>query len=55
MQVFAECRRGLKLSAFEFFTDRALAHVLARGAQDPFEQVSPFYVITEFDAADETQ
>lgn len=55
MQVFAECRRRLRLSAFEFFTDRALAHVLAHGAQDPFEQVSPFYVITEFDAADETQ
>ncbi len=55
MQVFAACRRKLKLSAFEFFTDRALGHVVAHGAQDPFEQISPYYVITEFDAADEAQ
>ncbi len=55
MQVFAACRRKLKLSAFEFFTDRALEHVLAHGAQDPFEQVSPFYLIAEFDAANEAQ
>ena len=55
MQVFAECRRKLKLSAFEFFTDRALDHVVAHGAQDPFEQISPYYVITEFDAADERE
>ncbi len=55
MQVFAACRRKLKLSAFEFFTERALEHVLAHGAQDPFEQISPYYLITEFDAADEAQ
>ncbi|MBL0164019.1 MAG: FAD-binding oxidoreductase [Xanthomonadales bacterium] len=55
MQVFAACRRKLKLSAFEFFTDRALEHVVAHGAQDPFEQVSPFYLIAEFDVADEAQ
>ena len=55
MQVFAACRRKLKLSAFEFFTDRALGHVVAHGAQNPFEQISPYYVITEFDAADEAQ
>lgn len=53
MQVFGACRRRLKLSAFEFFTDRALNHVLAHGAQAPFAEVSPFYVVTEFDAADE--
>ena len=53
MQVFGACRRRLKLSAFEFFTDRALHHVLAHGAQAPFAEVSPFYVVTEFDAADE--
>ncbi|MEZ5463587.1 FAD-binding oxidoreductase [Dokdonella sp.] len=55
MQVFSSCRRKLGLSAFEFFTDRALAHVVAHGAQDPFEQVSPYYLVAEFDAADETQ
>ncbi len=55
MRVFAVCRQNLNLSAFEFFTDRALAHVIANGAQNPFEQVSPFYLITEFDASNETQ
>ncbi|TDR39161.1 FAD/FMN-containing dehydrogenase [Tahibacter aquaticus] len=53
MQVFGACRSRLQLSAFEFFTDRALHHVRAHGAQAPFEQVSPYYVVTEFDAADE--
>ncbi|HSX62670.1 MAG TPA: FAD-binding oxidoreductase [Tahibacter sp.] len=55
MQVFGACRARLALSAFEFFTDRALHHVTAHGAQNPFAEVSPYYVVTEFDAADETQ
>jgi len=55
MHVFAACRKRLNLSAFEFFTDRALHHVLAHGAQKPFDEVSPYYVVTEFDAADEAQ
>src|SRR5690606_3542552 len=37
MQVFAAFRGRLRLEAFEFFTDRALAHVLAHGAQKPLE------------------
>ncbi|WP_347260211.1 FAD-binding oxidoreductase [Rudaea sp.] len=55
MRVFAACRASLNLSAFEFFTDRALHHVLAHGAQKPFDEASPYYVVSEFDAADETQ
>ncbi len=55
MRVFDACRAGLSLSAFEFFTDRALHHVVAHGAQRPFEGDSPFYVITEFDAGTEAQ
>ncbi len=55
MRVFAACRARLKLSAFEFFTDRALHHVLVHGAQKPFDEVSPYYVVTEFDAADDMQ
>lgn len=55
MQVFAAFRQRLRLEAFEFFTDRALAHVLAHGAQAPFEQVHPFYVVTEYAAGDEAQ
>jgi FAD/FMN-containing dehydrogenase len=50
MQVFAVCRERLTLSAFEFFTDRALHHVAAHGAQRPFAEDSPYYVVTEFDA-----
>ena len=55
MHVFEACRRRLKLSAFEFFTDRALEHVLRHGSTNPFAEISPFYVITEFDAASEVQ
>ncbi len=55
MRVFAACRARLNLSAFEFFTDRALHHVLAHGAQKPFDDVSPYYVVTEFDAGEEAQ
>lgn len=53
MQVFELCQHRLAISAFEFFTDRALAHVVAGGAVDPFDAVHPCYLIVEFDAADE--
>jgi FAD/FMN-containing dehydrogenase len=53
MKVFAEARHRLRLEAFEFFTDRALHHVLAHGAQRPFDETYPFYVVAEFDAGDE--
>jgi len=52
MQVFEAFRSRLQLQAFEFFTDVALKHVLAHGAQAPFAEVHPFYVVTEF-ASDE--
>ncbi|MGB4860450.1 MAG: FAD-binding oxidoreductase [Dokdonella sp.] len=55
MDVFATCRSRLSLSAFEFFTDRALHHVVAHGAQKPFAEDHPYYVVCEFDAADEAQ
>ncbi len=55
MEVFAAFRERLQLQAFEFFTDRALEHVLAHGAQAPFAEVHPFYVVTEFAAGDEAQ
>jgi FAD/FMN-containing dehydrogenase len=55
MQVFNACRRRLDLAAFEFFTDRAMHHVLRNGAQQPFETDSAFYVLVEFDAVDEAQ
>ena len=55
MQVFSAFRERLQLEAFEFFTDRALHHVLAHGAQKPFEETYPYYVVTEFASGDETQ
>ncbi|GAB2567348.1 FAD-binding oxidoreductase [Dyella jejuensis] len=53
MQVFALFRARLTLQAFEFFTEVALKHVLAHGAQRAIEGNHPFYVVTEFEAADE--
>ncbi len=55
MQVFDACRGALTLSAFEFFTDRALHYVVAHGARRPFEEDSAYFVITEFDAGSEAQ
>ena len=55
MQVFSAFRERLQLQAFEFFTDRALEHVLAHGAQKPFGKVHPYYVVTEFASGDEVQ
>ncbi|GAB1407829.1 FAD-binding oxidoreductase [Thermomonas brevis] len=52
MQVFAIFRARLQLQAFEFLTDVALGHVLAHGAQAPFAEAHPYYVVTEF-ASDE--
>jgi len=53
MQVFALFRSRLSLQAFEFFTDVALRHVLAHGAQRALDGDHSYYVVTEFDAADE--
>jgi FAD/FMN-containing dehydrogenase len=55
MEVFAAFRERLQLEAFEFFTDIALKHVLAHGAQEPFEQVYPYYVVTEFAIGDQAR
>ena len=53
MKVFGLLRAGLELSAFEFFTDRALHHVCnANGLAAPFETSCPLYVVTEFDCQD---
>ena len=55
MHVFSALRERLQLEAFEFFTDIALEHVLAHGAQAPFEEVHPYYVVTEFAVGDDAQ
>lgn len=52
MNVFNLLRTALGLSAFEFFTDRALAHVCdAQGLPQPLSSGSPVYVVAEFDCA----
>lgn len=54
MKVFAALRRDLKLSAFEFFTDKALVHVSREnGLPAPFETACEFYIVTEFDCPDD--
>jgi FAD/FMN-containing dehydrogenase len=53
MQVFALFRARLSLQAFEFFTDVALKHVLAHGAQRAIDGEHPYYVVTEFEMLDE--
>ncbi len=55
MEVFALFRSRLALQAFEFLSDLALQHVLAHGAQRAIEGDHPYYVVTEFDAANEQQ
>src|SRR5690606_37008736 len=47
MRVFDTLRARLRLEAFEFLTDRGLHHVVAHGAQQPFDEVHPYYVVTE--------
>jgi len=50
MQLFARCQRQLKLSAFEFFSDKALAKVCEhRQLKSPLETPAPYYVLCEFD------
>jgi FAD/FMN-containing dehydrogenase len=53
MSVFASLRENLNLSAFEFFDDRALAHVVEHGARRPFDGAAACYVLAEFDADQE--
>jgi len=56
MQVFDALRSELDLTAFEFFTDRALHHVRAgQGLVDPLDADCPFYVIAEFDCPNEAE
>src|SRR5690606_20392243 len=51
MRVFQALRERLALEAFEFFTDVALRHVVAHGAQAPFEAAYPYYVVADAAAA----
>ena len=53
MDVLAAFQRDLDLTAFEFFSEQALAKVVvARGLARPFEATAPFYALLEFEEAD---
>lgn len=50
MPVLAKFREGLSLTAFEFFSNKALNHVVKEKAlQKPFDEDCPFYVLIEFE------
>lgn len=50
MHVLQAFQDKLKLTAFEFFSDKALKHVMAeKGLQAPFETQCEFYALIEFE------
>ena len=54
MPVLHAFQNSLDLTAFEFFSDKALSKVLARGdVPAPFETDCPFYALIEFEAVSE--
>lgn len=54
MPVLHAFRGKLDLTAFEFFSDKALAKIMGRGdVPAPFETDCPFYVLLEFEASNE--
>jgi len=56
MKVYDALRADLALTAFEFFTDRALYHVRAgHGLPAPMDTPCPLYVIAEFDCPGATE
>jgi FAD/FMN-containing dehydrogenase len=56
MRVFAAVRSELGLTAFEFLTDRALAHVRrGQGLPAPLATPCPLYVLAEFDCPSQAE
>ena len=56
MQVFSLLNHRLKLSAFEFLTDKAMRHVRAgHGLPAAVETDCPLYVVTEFDCPSDAE
>lgn len=53
MQILACFSARLELTAFEFFSDKALGHVLQHSdLPAPFTETSPYYALLEFDVVD---
>jgi len=50
MEVLKAFQNKMELTAFEFFSDKAMEHVIeGKGLQRPFESPSEFYVLIEFE------
>jgi len=49
MAIFDAFRNRLTLTAFEFFSAKALRHVLNKGLQRPFDTETLYYVLVEFE------
>ena len=49
MSLYHVFRNKLELSAFEFFSELALLHVLKKGLHRPFDAATPYYVLIEFE------
>jgi glycolate oxidase subunit GlcD len=53
MKVLHAFQQDIDLTAFEFFSDKAMKHVLEHGVARPFETDSPFYCLLEFEQLSE--
>ena len=49
MKILHAFQQQIDLTAFEFFSDKAMAHVLAHGVPKPFDTDAPFYCLLEFE------
>lgn len=53
MKVLHAFQQDIDLTAFEFFSDKAMAHVLEHGVAKPFDSECPFYCLLEFEQLSE--
>lgn len=49
MNVLHAWQEKIDITAFEFFSEQAMRHVLAHGVPRPFDGEAPFYVLVEFE------
>lgn len=55
MHVLQAFQSSLNISAFEFFSEKALRHVMAeKGLQRPFQTIGNFYALIEFENTNES-
>jgi glycolate oxidase subunit GlcD len=53
MNILHAFQSKIDLTAFEFFSDKAMAHVLHHGVAKPFETESQYYCLLEFEGVSE--